>query len=118
MRVFIIDDEKRILTALNRILSKQGYEVHIFESGHEVLEKAKELKPALVFLDVKMPGVSGTDVLRELKKNVPSTKIVMMSGYTTPESIQNAKDLGADLFLKKPFYDIFDIIKIVEQLHS
>lgn len=118
MNVFIIDDEKIILTALNRVLSGAGYTVHSFESGEGVLDKAKELGPDFVFLDVKMPGVSGTDLLKDLKRELPGIKIIMMSGYTTPESIQTAKDLGADSFLKKPFDNVFDILKVVEQFSS
>ncbi len=118
MNVFIIDDEKIILTALNRVLAGAGYTVHSFDSGKEVLEKARQLNPGFVFLDVKMPGISGTDLLKDLKSEFPGTKIIMMSGYTTPESIQTAKDLGADSFLKKPFDNVFDILKVVEQFNS
>ncbi len=118
MNVFVIDDEKIILTALTRVLSGAGFVVHSFDSGIGVLEKAKELDPTFIFLDVKMPGVSGTELLKELKICCPQIKIIMMSGYTTPESIKNAKDLGADAFLKKPFDNVFDVLKVVEQFHT
>jgi len=114
MNIIVVDDEKIILNAFCRALSKSGHNVCPFSSSEEVLQNIDKLNPGLIFLDLKMPGHSGMDILREMRSKGVNTKVVMMSGYTTPDIIDAAKDLDVLTFLKKPFDDIHDIIKIVE----
>lgn len=117
MNIVVIDDEKIILTVVNRVLSKSGHNVHLFSSCDHVLEDIQKLNPEFIFLDVKMPGCSGLDLLRDIRSKGIMSKVIMMSGYTTPEIIETAKELGVLTFLKKPFDDIHDILKIVEDNH-
>ena len=114
MNIVVVDDEKIILTAVSRVLSKSGHNVHSFSSCEEVLQDIQTLTPEFIFLDVKMPGYSGLDLLKEIRAKGITAKVVMMSGYTTPEIIEAAKELGVITFLKKPFDNIHDILKIVE----
>jgi FixJ family two-component response regulator len=114
MNIVVVDDEKIILTAVTRVLSKSGHDIHAFSSCEEVLENVQSLNPGFIFLDVKMPGYSGLDLLKEIRSKGINAKVVMMSGYTTPEIIEAAKELGVLTFLKKPFDNIHDVLKIVE----
>ena len=114
MNIVVVDDEKIILTAISRVLSKSGHNVHAFSSCENVLQDVQTLNPGFIFLDVKMPGYSGLDLLKEIRSKGITAKVVMMSGYTTPEIIEAAKELGVLTFLKKPFDNIYDILKIVE----
>jgi len=114
MNIVVVDDEKIILTAVSRVLSKSGYNVHAFSSCDTVLQDVRTLNPGFIFLDVKMPGYSGLDLLKEMRSMGITAKVVMMSGYTTPEIIEAAKELGVLTFLKKPFDNIYDIVKLVE----
>ena len=115
MNILVIEDENIISSAINRVLSSSGHFVQILNDGFGVINKIQEINPSVIFLDVKMPGRSGLDVLKEIKEHSKDIKVVMMSGYTTPENIELAKQLGADDFLKKPFEDIFEIQRIVER---
>lgn len=115
MNILVIEDEKIISSAIIRVLTACGHDVHTMDDGFNVMEKIRNFNPSIVFLDVKMPGRSGLDVLKEIKELAPNTRVIMMSGYTSLESIKSAKDLGADDFLKKPFDDIFEIQRIVER---
>ena len=114
MNIVVVDDEKIILTAVTRVLSKSGHSIHPFSSCEEVLQSIETLNPGFIFLDVKMPGYSGLDLLKEIRSKGVTAKVVMMSGYATPEIIEAAKALGVLTFLKKPFDNIHDVLKIVE----
>jgi two-component system, response regulator PdtaR len=114
MNIVVVDDEKIILNAMCRVLSKSGHEVYPFSSCEGALQSIQSLNPGVVFLDVKMPGCSGLDLLKDIRSKGISSKVIMMSGYTTSEIINAARELGVVTFLKKPFDDIHDILKIVE----
>ncbi len=114
MNIVVVDDERIILNAVSRVLSKSGHTVYPFSSCDKVLESIDKIKPEFVFLDVKMPGRSGLELLKDIRETGYDGKVVMMSGYTTPELIDAAKELGVVSFLKKPFEDIHDLLKIVQ----
>ncbi|MBN1114652.1 MAG: response regulator [Oligoflexia bacterium] len=116
MNILVIDDEKIILNAVVRILKSRGYNVYSLNTGNDLEGKLREFRPSFVFLDVKMQCCSGIDVLKMIKETDPSIKVVMMSGYTSPETLEQAKVYGADAFLKKPFDDITDITGIIDEL--
>ncbi|MCX6112630.1 MAG: response regulator [Proteobacteria bacterium] len=115
MNILVIEDEKIISNAITRVLTSSGHNVHTLNDGFNVISKIQEINPSMVFLDVKMPGRSGLDVLKEIKEFSKNIKVVMMSGYTSPENIETAVKLGANDFLKKPFDDIFELQRIVER---
>ena len=114
MNIVIVDDEKIILNAVSRVLTRAGHTVTAYGSSQEFLTDIDRLRPDFMFLDVKMPGSSGMDLVREVRSRDINSKIIMMSGYTTPEIIEAAKELGVLSFLKKPFDNINDIVKVVE----
>lgn len=116
MKVLIIDDEQIIINVLKRVLETNNFEVEFLNSGEFMFCKIKEFCPDVVFLDVKMQGENGIDLLRDLKKEYPAIKVVMMSGYTSKQTVDEASIYGADVFLKKPFDNIFDLIEVVKAL--
>jgi DNA-binding NtrC family response regulator len=115
MNIVVVDDERIILTAVSRVLSIAGHKVHPFSSCEEALQNIEALNPEFIFLDVKMPGRSGLDLLKDIRSKGLTGKVVMMSGYTTPELLAAANELGVLTFLKKPFSNIHDIPKLVEE---
>lgn len=118
MRVLIIDDEPIIRRSLRRVAEKNDFEVEEAQDGLEGLQKWKQLQPNLVFLDILMPGLSGPEVLNKVKKE-KNCKVVLMSAYTGDYNVEKAQSLGADLFLVKPFDDIFKTFQLaVELLHE
>jgi YesN/AraC family two-component response regulator len=111
--ILVIDDEQMILDMLDQILSSAGYEVHTARGGKEALELFAQRPIKLVLTDIKMPGIDGYHILRELKGQDPDTRIVLMSGYSNDLSIREAIELGADEFVVKPFKGS-EILQVLE----
>jgi two-component system nitrogen regulation response regulator NtrX len=101
-RVLVIDDEKGIREALRQVLEYEAIEVQTAPSGSEALKLYPEFRPHLVFLDVKMQGMDGLAVLKELKRLDPQAQVVMISGHGTIQTAVEATQLGAYDFLEKP----------------
>jgi DNA-binding NtrC family response regulator len=101
-RVMIVDDEKVIRDSFSRVLLKEGYRVETAESGRLALERIAEEPPDVLLLDLKMPGLDGMEILRELKEQVPDVVSIMITGYPTIESAVKAVKMGAYDYLTKP----------------
>lgn len=102
-KILICDDEKNIQESIKLILEKEPYALYFADSGPEVIEKAASLKPDLILLDIKMPKLSGLDVLPEIKTISPNTKIIIISGYEDTGVIKEALKRGATDYLAKSF---------------
>jgi DNA-binding response OmpR family regulator len=104
-KVLIVDDEPNIVTALEYLLSKSGYEVAVAENGEEALAAVARAKPDLVLLDVMMPRLNGYEVCRRLRERPEwaGTKIVILSAKGREVDVSKGLSLGADLYVTKPF---------------
>jgi len=101
--ILVIDDEETMRDACQQVLSKSGYHIETSADGADGLRKVKELTPDLVLVDLKMPGISGMEVLEKIRK-IDSTIIsIVITGYATIESAVEAMKRGAYDFLPKPF---------------
>jgi len=114
MRVLIVDDEPLVRRSLARVASQRGHEVVEAENGQEGLRQWTQFKPELIFLDVLMPVMTGPQVLSQRPDKV--AKVVLMSAYTGPAGGQSAQEFGADLFVAKPFEDVFAVVSQAEEL--
>ncbi len=101
-KVLVIDDESNILDSVKMVLEYEKYSVKTAKTGLDGIEIFKEFKPQIVLLDVKMPGFSGIDVLRNLKQVEKNTEVIMISGHSGIEEAVEASKLGAFDFLEKP----------------
>ncbi len=101
--VLVIDDEESMRDSCCQILTKDGYLCADAKDGLIGLEKTEELKPDLVLIDLKMPGINGLEVLGKVKKIDPNIIPVVITGYATVESAVEAMKKGAYDFLPKPF---------------
>ena len=101
-RILVIDDEAAISDSLKMILEYEGYEVLTAATGEEGIAQAEREAPDLVFLDVKMPGMDGLEVLQRLRHLVEVTPIVVVSGHGTVSTAVEATKLGAFDFIEKP----------------
>lgn len=101
-RVLVIDDEQGIRGALGQLLEYEGYEVRTASGGVEGLEIYGSFQPHLVFLDVKMAGMDGLQVLERIKERDPGAIVVMISGHATIQTAVEATHLGAYDILEKP----------------
>lgn len=100
--VLIVEDERKIADLLHDYLSKAGYAVSILERGDQVVPRVKRDPPALILLDIMLPGMEGTEVCREVRKfsNVP---IIMLTARVEEIDRIIGLELGADDYICKPF---------------
>jgi two-component system nitrogen regulation response regulator NtrX len=101
-RLLVVDDEKGIREALVQVFEYEGHKVSSAEDGRSGIEAASKTHPDVIFLDVKMPGMDGLDVLARLREEDPTALVVMISGHGTIETAVEATRKGAYDFLEKP----------------
>ena len=103
--VLVVDDDPEIVSMVSLRLGKRGYRVITASDGHEALEAARRERPALIVLDVMMPGKNGWEVARALKQDpvTQSSKIVMVSAIGEKTNEITAPIYGADAHVDKPF---------------
>ncbi len=108
-KILIVDDEKAIRDSLKELLILEEYQVETAASGEESLEMMEKKEFDLVLLDIKMPGVSGVEVMRQVKKYYPDTKVIVLTGHGSLESAIEAIRSGAEDYMLKP-YESSDIL--------
>ncbi len=101
--VLIVDDEIDVLELCERILRVKGYQVTKAHNGYQAIELATQTRFDLLLTDIKMPGMSGLDIARALKRNDPGVVCIAMTGYGTIDMVLDAIKLGIDEFILKPF---------------
>jgi DNA-binding NtrC family response regulator len=101
-RIFIVDDEKDFTEALAERLRLRDFDVTTAFSGEEAVEQVKAYNFDVVILDVAMPGMDGTEALREIKRLKPLIEVIMLTGHATVESAIEGMKVGAFDYLKKP----------------
>jgi two-component system, OmpR family, phosphate regulon response regulator PhoB len=104
-RVLVVDDEKDIVALVAYHLAKSGYRVSTASTGTEALQAAREERPALVVLDLMLPGMSGFDVLEQLRgaENTRDVAVLMLTARREEADRIRGLSLGADDYLAKPF---------------
>lgn len=112
--VLVIDDQPGIRRLLTEVLSEEGYEVATAANGYEGLQKAKELNPSLILMDMKMPGMDGIEALREMKHIGQGEKVIMMTAYGELDLINEAKEIGVYAYITKPF-DIVALCGMIKE---
>ncbi len=112
--ILLVDDEEHFRSRLARAFVNRGYTVLQAANVDEALEKIRENRPAWVLVDLKMPGKSGLDLLREARELDPGLKIVVLTGYGSIATATEAVKLGAHYYLPKPV-DVDDILNAFEK---
>jgi two-component system response regulator AtoC len=102
-RVLVVDDEENIRLVLETLLTKKGYEVRTATSAEDALKLAAEVQPDFVLTDVRMPGMTGTELCREVRTRWPQVCVIMMSAYGSVEQALEAVRSGAYDYVAKPF---------------
>lgn len=116
-KVLVVDDDPYILMSLEFLMKKSGYEVMIARNGTEALELVEKQIPDIVLLDIMMPDVDGYQICKHIKKSdtLKHTKVVFMSAKTKESDIQKGYDLGASLYIIKPF-STRELVKQIKEL--
>jgi YesN/AraC family two-component response regulator len=101
--ILIVDDEKNIRLALSMALEKLDIPVETAATGEEALEKVAQTGYGLMLLDLRMPGLDGMEVLRQVAQQRPEIKVIIITAYGSIDLAVEAMKLGAVDFLQKPF---------------
>ena len=112
VKILICEDELDTQEAIKNILSKRNYEVLIAVDGKEAIEKAKELKPDLMLVDIRMPQIDGIEVAKEIRKFDSNVKIVFITAFQSPEIQKEASKYNISDYIVKPASSE-DILKAV-----
>lgn len=102
MKLLVVDDEPEICDFLKSFFEERDYQVERATYGQQALELVEKTRPEVVLLDIKMPGMSGIQVLEQIKKKYPHTKVIMVTALETREKIEECLRLGADNYITKP----------------
>ena len=101
--ILVVDDESDMRVAIKHVLKRSGYSVESAATGHEALDKFNNEKFSIVITDVKMPEMSGMEVLGQIKRISPSVPVIMMSAFGTIDLAVEAMQEGASDYIVKPF---------------
>ncbi len=115
MRILVVDDEDIVLESCQAVFELEGFEALLVPSADKALGAMKNNDFDLLLIDVKMPKKDGMYLMRKIKEQWPDIPIIVMSGYYTTETIQEAIRMGAATFIAKPF-EPDELIKIVRQV--
>src|SRR5438876_4045440 len=118
LRLLIVDDDKSLSKHLRTFFERQKYKVETAEDGPGAVAKTAEFRPHLMFLDIGLPGMSGIEVLKEVKRTDPSVRVIMVTGQTEDELMRQARILGADDYVTKPFTLEYLSGEVLDKLHK
>jgi len=113
-KILIADDNENIRDALTYLLEDEGYQLWLAKDGAETIQKVKEFRPDILFLDIMMPEVNGYDVCRTIKSDpaLKDTYVIMLTAKGQIAEQERGKEVGADEYIVKPFSPMEILTKI------
>jgi DNA-binding response OmpR family regulator len=114
-RILIVDDDDAMVDLLGQRLGRQGFEVLVASSGEEGLATARQRRPDLVVLDLRLPDADGFSICQELADSIEtcSIPVIILSGMERPDIIRRSRAAGCQYFVRKP-YDPNALLILVE----
>ena len=103
MRILLVEDERKVASFIARTLRENTYAVDVADTGEKALEFGKDISYDAILLDVRLPGISGVQVCRELRRQEVETPVMMLTARALVEQRVEGLDAGADDYLTKPF---------------
>ncbi len=103
--IYVIDDDESVRKAFKRLLQSANHEVEAFSSAEEFLTRERHNKNSCIIIDMKMPGMTGFDLQRRLKAQETRIPVIVISASDDSEVRQQARELGAVVFFRKPIDD-------------
>jgi len=116
--ILVVDDAEIMRTTCQRALERAGYKVITADSGDSALRLLAEQPVEVAVLDIRMPGLSGVELLKEIKNQWPGTEVLMMTAYADTGVAEESLNLGAAGFLVKPFDNIRTLVETVNKSMS
>jgi len=102
-RVMVVEDEEALAVGVRDALEHAGFSVDVEFDGANALERIRQAKPDLVVLDLMLPGMSGLDILRNLRDERQNVRVLILTALADEEDLLKGFELGADDYMKKPF---------------
>jgi DNA-binding NtrC family response regulator len=115
-RILVVDDDQGILDSFDVLLGDR-YDLVKAENGYEALQILESNPPTLMFLDIRMPGLNGIDLMKKVHKDQKNVRVVVITATNQEKTEEEARSLGVIGYLKKPL-DIFEIDRITSQVLS
>ena len=112
--IWVVDDDRSIRFVLSKALKRAGFEVSTFERGNDVLEALESHRPSALVSDIRMPGISGTELLATMKERWPDIPVIIMTAFSDLDSAVSAFQGGAFEYLHKPF-DIGEAVELISR---
>ncbi|MDQ7785076.1 MAG: sigma-54 dependent transcriptional regulator [Desulfomonilaceae bacterium] len=116
-KVCIIDDQRSILESMEMFFRLRNWDVYTATDGPEGLETVERVRPSLVILDIRLPGMSGLEVLEQLRTRFPKLQVIVITAFQSMESTIQAIKLGAFDYLHKPI-DIAEMDAVIQRLEQ
>lgn len=114
-RILVVDDEAGIRDLCARVLKRNGFDVTLASSGEEAVKYLKTAPYDIVISDIRMPGISGIDVLTAAKALYPEIAVILITGFGASEVAERASQAGVYRILNKPF-DTLELLGMVRKL--
>ncbi|OGC04592.1 hypothetical protein A3H38_02870 [candidate division WOR-1 bacterium RIFCSPLOWO2_02_FULL_46_20] len=113
VKIMVVDDEPSVLESFKQILMIKDYEVELFPDGPTAIANLKKEQFDLAFVDYKLPGMDGLEVLKKIKEIDSTIEVCIVTAYATESSHANAITLGALEYLRKPFLmeEIYELVE-------
>jgi DNA-binding response OmpR family regulator len=103
MRILVVEDEWKVASFIVRALRENSYVVDMVETGEQALILSRQVRHGAMVLDVRLPGITGIEVCRELRRLGNTVPVMMLTAQMLPEQMIAGLDAGADDYLVKPF---------------
>jgi len=117
VKILLVDDDQDFLSVIKKRLAKRGYAVQTVSIGLEVFEKLQTQNIQVVVLDIKMPGMNGIEILKEIKMRFPLVQVIMLTGVPTVGCAVDSLKLGALNYLIKPV-DFEELLQKIKEAHE
>ena len=102
INILVVDDEADFREIFSEIIRKMGYQAWIAQNGIEALEVTQQIKVDIALVDFQMPGMDGIELLRRMKKESPSTEVILITGHESVNFVSEAVKQGAYDYIIKP----------------
>lgn len=114
LNILVVDDQQGVRYLLDTIVKEEGHNCFLASNGLEAVEMYRKVRPDLVFMDIRMPVMDGTEALEKMKEQGLTSNVIMMTAFTERDAINNAYKNGASKCLIKPF----DVNEIRQLIHN